>query len=150
MLGGAVPEQITDKAGLEILPLDDCMRLLATVPVGRIGLHADGELLVLPVNHVVDGQNVVFRTARGSKLSAAEKADLVAFEADDYDSRTRRGWSVVISGHAEGVYEDDQIQRLSGMGLEPWPSAIDRPWWIRIRPTSVSGRRIIPTSLTGV
>jgi uncharacterized protein len=145
-----VPEQIIDKAGLEILPLEECLRLLASVPVGRVGLHADGELVMLPVNHAVDGQDVVFRTARGSKLSAAEKADLVAFEADDYDPRTRRGWSVVISGYAESVYEDDQIQRLSRLDLEPWAAGIDRPWWIRIRPESVSGRRIVATALPGV
>jgi len=141
-----MPEEIIDKGGLEILPLEECLRLLASVPVGRVSLHVDGELVVLPVNHAVDGQDVVFRTARGSKLSAAEKADLVAFEADDYDARTRRGWSVVITGHAEGVYEDDQIQQLSRLGLEPWPAAIERPWWIRIRPTSVSGRRIAATT----
>jgi uncharacterized protein len=145
-----MPGQITDKGGLEILPLEDCLRLLASVPVGRVGLLADGDLLVLPVNHAVDGQDVVFRTARGSKLSAAEKLDLVAFEADAYDPGTRRGWSVVISGHAEGVYEDDEVRRLSRLGLEPWPAAIDRPYWIRIRPTSVSGRRIAAPGLRGV
>ncbi len=137
-----MPGQAIDHAGLEILPLEDCLRLLASVPVGRFGFHTDGELVMLPVNYAIDGQDVVFRTARGSKLSAAEQFDVVAFEADDYDPQTRRGWSVVISGHAEGVYEDAQIERLSCLGLEPWATAVDRPFWIRIRPTSVSGRRI--------
>ena len=64
-------EYPTDHAGLEILPFDECLRLLASVPVGRVGFFADGEIVVLPVNHVVDGHDVVFRTAYGSKLSAA-------------------------------------------------------------------------------
>jgi len=132
----------TDHAGLEILPLDDCLRLLASVPVGRVGFHADGEVVVLPVNHAVDGQDVVFRTVRGSKLSSAEEHGLVAFEADDYDPQARSGWSVVISGHAETVYEDAQIQRLARLGLHPWAAAVDRPFWIRIRPTSVTGRQL--------
>jgi nitroimidazol reductase NimA-like FMN-containing flavoprotein (pyridoxamine 5'-phosphate oxidase superfamily) len=130
-----------DHAGLEMLPFDACLRLLASVPVGRVGFYSDGELVVLPVNHVVDGQDVVFRTAAGSKLSAAEGRNLVAFEADDYDPRTRSGWSVLVNGRAEVVYEDTETQRLSRLGLHPWVTAVDRPFWIRIRPTSVTGRQ---------
>jgi uncharacterized protein len=140
-----MPGQLIDHAGLEILPLEECLRLLASVPVGRIGFKADGELMVLPVNHALDGQDVVFRTARGSKLAAAEEYSLVAFEADNYDPETQCGWSVVVSGHAEAVYEDAQIQRLSRLGLQPWAIGVDRPFWIRIRATSVSGRRIPAT-----
>ena len=82
-----------DHSGLEILPYDECLRLLGTVPVGRVSFFADGEIVVLPVNYVMDGNDPVFRTARGSKLSAAEGQDVVAFEADAYDERTRTGWS---------------------------------------------------------
>lgn len=123
------------------MPFDECLRLLASVPVGRIGFCADGEVVVLPVNHVIDGQAVIFRTARGAKLSAAESQNPVAFEADDYDPLARSGWSVLLNGHAEAVYEDTEIQRLRGLGLHPWVTAVDRPFWIRIRPTSVTGRR---------
>jgi uncharacterized protein len=135
-----------DHAGLEVLPLEDCLRLLASVPVGRVGFNADGEIVVLPVNHLLDGQDVVFRTARGSKLSAAEEQNLVVFEADDYTPQTQSGWSVVVNGRAETVYEDTEIQRLDRLGLHPWPTAVDRPFWIRIRPASVSGRQIPATT----
>ena len=131
----------TDHAGLEILPFDTCLRLLATVPVGRVSFFAEGEIVVLPVNHVVDGQDPVFVTARGSKLSAAEGQRLVAFEVDDFDARTKSGWSVLVNGHAEAVYEDAEIERLRHLGLQPWASGIDRPYWIRIRPASISGRQ---------
>jgi nitroimidazol reductase NimA-like FMN-containing flavoprotein (pyridoxamine 5'-phosphate oxidase superfamily) len=133
-----------DRGGLEILPFDACLRLLASVPVGRIGFYADGEVVMLPVNHMIDGQDVVFRAARGSKLSAAENQALVAFEADDYDPETRSGWSVLVNGRAEPVYDDQEIRRLSRAGLRPWPAAADRPHWIRIRPAAVSGRRVPP------
>ena len=86
-----MPRYSTDHAGLEILPFDRCLQLLATVPVGRVSFFADGEIVVLPVNHVMDGPNPVFRTACGSKLSAAEGQNLVAFEADEYDKRTQSG-----------------------------------------------------------
>ena len=60
---------LADHAGLEALPLEVCLRLLESVPVGRVSFCTDGEVVTLPVNHVVDGQNVVFRTDRESKLS---------------------------------------------------------------------------------
>jgi nitroimidazol reductase NimA-like FMN-containing flavoprotein (pyridoxamine 5'-phosphate oxidase superfamily) len=136
-----MPEQPTDHAGLEILPFEACLRLLASVPVGRVGFFADGELVVLPVNHVVDGHDPVFRTAQGSKLSAAEGQSLVAFEADEYDPQTQSGWSVLVTGRAEVVYDEAEVRRLSSMGLHPWAAAVARPFWIRIRATSVSGRQ---------
>jgi nucleotide-binding universal stress UspA family protein len=131
---------LADHAGLEALPLEVCLRLLESVPVGRVSVYTDGEVIILPVNHVVDGQDVVFRTDRGSKLSAADRQDQVAFEADDYDPRTRTGWSVLVKGRAEVVHEDAEIQRLGRLGLYPWVTAVDRPFWIRIHPTSVTGR----------
>lgn len=135
-----MPGHPTDHAGLEILPFDVCLRLLASVSVGRVGFFADGEMVILPVNHVVDGQDPVFCTARGSKLSAAEGRNLVTFEADEYDEQTRSGWSVVVTGRAEVIYDDAEVERLSRLGLHPWVTAVERPFWIRIRANAVSGR----------
>ncbi len=130
-----------DHAGLEILPFDRCLKLLASVPVGRVSFLADGEIVVLPVNHALDGQTPVFRTAHGSKLSAAGGQHLVAFEVDDYDERTRSGWSVLVTGRAETVYDDAEVRRLNRLDLHPWVTGADRPFWIRIRPTSITGRQ---------
>jgi nitroimidazol reductase NimA-like FMN-containing flavoprotein (pyridoxamine 5'-phosphate oxidase superfamily) len=141
-----MPSNPIDHAGLEPLPFDVCLELLASVPLGRVGFYADGEVVVLPVNHAVDGQDVVFCTARGSKLAAAEDQGLVAFEADDYDQQTRSGWSVVMTGQATVVYEDAEIRHLSGLGLHPWATSVEHPFWVRIRPTSVTGRRTAGTS----
>jgi uncharacterized protein len=140
----------TDHAGLAILPLQDCLRLLGSVPVGRLGFQADGELVVLPVNHVVDGPSVAFRTATGSKLSAAEGQSHVVFEADDYDAGRRVGWSVVVKGYAQAVYEDAEIDALDRLGLDSWADQADRPFWIRIRPESVSGRLITSHGSSGI
>lgn len=135
-------EHPTDRAGLEVLSFDECMQLLAAAQVGRVALVADGEIVVLPVNHVVDGQDPVFLTARGSKLSSAEQENIAAFEADHFDEATRTGWSVLVTGHAEAVYEEAEIERLSRRGLHSWGSAPGRLVWVRIRALSVSGRRI--------
>ena len=137
-----MPGHPTDHAGLEILPFDVCLQLLASVCVGRVGFFADGEVVILPVNHVIDGHDPVFCTSYGAKLSAAEGQDLVTFEADEYDEQTRSGWSVVVTGRAEVVYEEAVVERLSKLGLHPWVTAVQHPFWIRIRATSVSGRQI--------
>jgi uncharacterized protein len=131
-----------DHAGLEILPFAACLRLLASVPVGRVGFLADGEIVILPVNHLMDGSDVIFRTGSGSKLSSVDGKNLIGFEADHYDAMTHSGWSVVISGFTEVVESGAEIDRFERLGLQSWGGgAAGDPHWVRIRPTSVTGRR---------
>ena len=131
----------TDEAGLEILHLGDMFRLLATAAIGRVGFMADDEVAVLPVRFQVDGQDVVFRTHAGSKLANMEVGRYVCFEADSYDPATRTGWSVVARGLAEKESEA-VCARLDAPGMEAWGGAAPNPLWMRIRPTSITGRRI--------
>jgi nitroimidazol reductase NimA-like FMN-containing flavoprotein (pyridoxamine 5'-phosphate oxidase superfamily) len=140
---GTMRELATDRAGLEILHLGDCFGLLKSVPVGRVGFVSRGEVVILPVNFAVDGQDVVFATGAGSKLSCVEVGHYVGFEADAYDAATRVGWSVVVNGFAEVVDSSEEAARLDGIGMTSWggAAAVDRVW-VRIRPTTVSGRRI--------
>jgi hypothetical protein len=133
-------ELATDRAGLEILHLGDCNVLLQSVPVGRIGFMCGGEVVILPVNFLIDGQDVVFKTGTGSKLSGVEVGQFVGFEADSYDPATRDGWSVVVNGLAEIVDSDEEAARLDALGLAPWGGTAGM--WVRIRPSSISGRRI--------
>ena len=131
----------TDKAGLEILHLGDMFRLLATVPIGRVGFIADGEVAVLPVRFLVDGQDVVFRTHIGSKLAKIEVGHYACFEVDAYDAAARTGWSVVARGLVEQESEA-ACERLDAPGLESWGETAQDRLWLRIRPTSITGRRI--------
>jgi uncharacterized protein len=151
MSGGEMAVHPTDHTGLEILSFGDCLRLLDSVTVGRIGFFANGEIVILPVNYLMDGQDVIFRTGIGSKLRMVGSKNLVGFEADAYDARTRSGWSVVVSGFTEAVKSDEEIRRLNDLGLQSWARAAedvstwirmkDAPTWIRIRSTSITGRR---------
>lgn len=133
----------TDRAGLEILHLGDCFLLLNSVPVGRIGFAAGGEVVILPVNFLVDGQDVVFRTGAGSKLSAIEIGHYVGFEADSFDAAARTGWSVVVNGLAEIIDDDaEEEARLDALGLVSWGEGTAGRVWVRIRPSSITGRRV--------
>lgn len=131
----------TDHAGLEVLSLHDCFRLLRSVPLGRVGFFIDGEVVILPVNYLVDGQDVIFRTGDGSKLSSLPSGHLVGFEADDYSAARRSGWSVVINGFAEVVESDAEVERLEALGLDTWGTVGLERSWMRIRPESITGRQ---------
>ena len=52
---------------------------------------------------------------------------------------------MLVTGRAELVEAEADIQRLalslSRHGAYPWVTAVRHPFWIRIRPTSVSGRQ---------
>jgi nitroimidazol reductase NimA-like FMN-containing flavoprotein (pyridoxamine 5'-phosphate oxidase superfamily) len=140
----------TDHAGLETLPFDVCLGLLASVPIGRVGFHADGEVVVLPVNHVVDGQDVIFRTAYGSKAAAAGGQDRAAFEADHYNEQTRSGWSVVLTGRAEVIDAEADVRRLARRGLHPWVTAARMPrpkWTPPARPAPATRKLAAPAAI---
>ena len=60
--------------GLELLDETEAMRLLAHSEVGRVGITIGAMPAIFPVNYrLIDG-SIVFRTAPGSKLTAASRA----------------------------------------------------------------------------
>ena len=134
---------VDDRTGLEVLEREECLRLLAGEEVGRIGVVAGGHPLILPVNYVLDGDQVVFRTAPGTKLQAACRT-AVAFEVDRFDRARHAGWSVVVQGVAEEVtsFSDPAVlARLDRLHLVPWAEG-DKPNVVRIVPRVITGRRV--------
>lgn len=134
-----------DHAGLLVLTFDECLQLIAATPVGRVAFTAAGEVEVLPVNYVLDGVSVAFRSAVGSKLEAAMQHNTVTFQVDHYDDREGTGWSVLIKGQAEVVTDAHVLRRLELSNLRPYAVSVPRRRWILIHPNTVTGRRI-PTS----
>jgi nitroimidazol reductase NimA-like FMN-containing flavoprotein (pyridoxamine 5'-phosphate oxidase superfamily) len=130
-----------DRAGIEVLSFLQCEELLEAAVIGRIAMVVAGEPVILPVNYkYVDG-SVVFRTARGEKSDAAEKARPMSFEIDAWDASRHRGWSVLVKGTAHEIDSDDPVALAAG-DLRPWATAVDRDIWVRIVPNEISGRRI--------
>jgi nitroimidazol reductase NimA-like FMN-containing flavoprotein (pyridoxamine 5'-phosphate oxidase superfamily) len=83
----------------------------------------------------------VFRSARGSKLTALTLSAQASFEIDDFDAAGRSGWSVIVTGVAEEVTAPIEVDRLEQLGLSSLAPGPD-PHWIRIHTMVVSGRRI--------
>lgn len=129
--------------GLEILDDAESRALLASGDVGRIGISVGALPAIFPVNYrVVDGA-ILFRTAPGSKLSAAVANAVVAFEVDDFGVYDHSGWSVLVVGRAEVVTDPDVLAAADAAGLQPYVGG-SRPATVRITPTLISGRRLVP------
>jgi nitroimidazol reductase NimA-like FMN-containing flavoprotein (pyridoxamine 5'-phosphate oxidase superfamily) len=124
------------------LTRDECVELLRSDYLfGRIGYVVDGVAVILPVNFVVDGESVVFSTAKGSKLSWLSNHSRVAFEVDHGRPRDRSGWSVLVHGRAHEITDPAELEALRQGPLKSWavPSA---EHWVRISLDEVSGRRL--------
>ena len=131
-----------DRNGLEVLGPDECLRLLASEPVGRLAFVLDGGPTILPVTYVVSHGGVAFRTASGSKLDTALMGRPVAFEVDGFDRDRRTGWSVVLRGVAEFVDDPDRIDELDERDLHPWSAHAEDGAWVLVRADEISGRRL--------
>ncbi|HEX2027587.1 MAG TPA: pyridoxamine 5'-phosphate oxidase family protein [Nitriliruptorales bacterium] len=130
---------VVDRQGVELLDRDQCLRLLARGYTGRVGLVVDGEPRVLPVNYVMDGQRVVFRTGDGLKLDAARRGDVVTFEVDAVNEDWHAGWSVLAVGRAGEVTDPQEQARLQRLPLRPWAPG-RREHWVVVDLSDVSGR----------
>lgn len=124
-----------------VISPQECDSLLRANHLGRIGL-AEGDLpLILPVNYVLDGNEVVFRTGPGTLLAAAAAQAPIALEIDGIESRTQTGWSVLVRGYAQEITDPVQIARLEQLELVPWAPGV-RAHFVRVTSAETTGRRI--------
>ncbi|KUO17745.1 pyridoxamine 5'-phosphate oxidase family protein [Streptomyces dysideae] len=129
--------------GFRELERQECLRLLAKVPVGRIVHTRQALPAVLPVNFCLDADGaVLLRTAAASELVRAIDGAVVAFEADDVDADAHSGWSVVVTGPATVVTDPAEQERLARTGPRSWvPSP--QEVFVRIEPELVTGRELV-------
>ncbi|MBB4916988.1 pyridoxamine 5'-phosphate oxidase family protein [Streptosporangium saharense] len=130
-----------DSAGLDVLSRQECLDLISSATIGRIVFTDRALPAVQPVTFYLDGEDIVIRTGTGSKLAAATRHTVVAFEVDEFDVPTRTGWSVTAVGRAHAVSDPGQIDRLSRLPLTAWAPG-ERNHFIVVRAEQVSGRRI--------
>jgi uncharacterized protein len=140
---------VDSHTGVEVLERAECLRLLEADVIGRLAVIAGGAPQVFPVNYVLDGDTVVFRTASGTKLDIGSRAP-AAFEIDAFDRLARSGWSVVVTGRLEEATAHDAtlFDRVRHLPVEPW-AAGDKPHWVRLVPSRITGRRVDPVSPPG-
>jgi uncharacterized protein len=130
-----------DDSALKQLSREECLRLMASVPVGRIIYTRQALPAVELVNFALDNDDIIIRTDHGGMLAAATRGTVVAFEADSVDTDRHAGWSVTAIGHSHEVSHPDEIARLERTGLSSWAPG-ERDHFIRISPGILNGRRL--------
>lgn len=124
----------------EELDREECLRLLASAPVGRFVFTVGGLPAVQPVNFVLEGDRLLFRTREGSKLVAVRSGTVVAFEVDEIDRSTGSGWSVTIVGEAR-ILDDPEAAPYRDGGITSWAGGV-RDDIVSISTPMVTGRRL--------
>ena len=125
---------------VELVELDrkECLELLRSAPVGRFAVAPGGVApLVVPVNFLLDGETVVFRSEPGEKIDGFENRP-ASLEIDGVDVDERLGWSVLVRGMASVV---PCWAGPADVELHPWGG--DKPLWVRLVPAEITGRRLV-------
>jgi len=137
--------QASYRPELRELGPEECWDRLSTHGVGRIAVSAPEGPAIIPVNYLVLGEKegeekIAFRTMPGSLPSAAVGHE-VAFEVDHMDEALRKGWSVLVVGHARIATETEAVRLTERAPTEPWAGG-EREQWVLVRAERVTGRRI--------
>lgn len=127
-----------DNSPVTPLSDDESWARLATRPVGRLATSVAGQPDIFPVNFVVDGRDIIFRTERGSKLLELTINDSVAFEVDDWQEDLG-GWSVVCRGKAEQIQTMADLEHAESLPLQPWVRTV-KTVFVRIGVKEITGR----------
>lgn len=131
---------------LEELTPDECRAYIAAGGVGRFLFddRARGPVAV-PVNYLMDGGDVVFRTGSAEVVDEGTYHQKVSFDVDHLDDALSEGWSVLLSGAASVVTDAGELTNVRALGIEPWAGG-DRDTYVRLVPNQITGRRIRVTT----
>jgi uncharacterized protein len=132
-----------DRNGLEVLEREECLQLLGEATLGRVAVTSAALPTVLPVSFRLAGDRIVFRTGEGTKLAAATRNAVVAFEVDDFDPVTHTGWSVVVTGVARPVVVGIDREAPDLLAVPRWAPGADGHL-VEISIEMISGRRVLP------
>lgn len=133
--------EVAPGRGFEALNEEECFKLLHEGHFGRIAVTMGAIPAVFPVNYYAIDGAIYFFTAEGTKLAAATRETVVAFEIDHCDAVYHEGWSVLAVGVATEVQEPVMHELVRRLPLQAWaPGSRER--LVRIWPELLSGRRV--------
>ncbi|MCK2215689.1 pyridoxamine 5'-phosphate oxidase family protein [Actinomadura sp. ATCC 31491] len=117
------------------------LRLLGNVTFGRIVFISRALPGIQLVSHVMDGEDLLVGLPGDCEVvKLLTQLSPVVYEADVLDTATRHGWSIVLTGRAGLVEDDEEIARALRR-LRPWPGE-EISVVVRIHPELVTGTRI--------
>ncbi|MFZ6002866.1 MAG: pyridoxamine 5'-phosphate oxidase family protein [Actinomycetota bacterium] len=135
-------QQQAANTGIELIDRDECLVLLASDEIGRLAVIDGARPVIFPVNYVLHGEDIVFRTAPGTKVEQGPRSP-ACFEIDAFDRPHRAGWSVLVTGRLEELtpYDSAHFTQASVLPVHPW-AAGEKNHLMRLVAATITGRRI--------
>jgi len=132
---------LEDQRLLEVLDDAECRRLLGGGVIGRLAFTENALPAIQPVHYVLHGGRVLIPTGLGTKVAAASRGAVVAFEVDDFDVVARTGWNVTVVGASHVISDPAGVAELDALGARAW-APTDQPCYVAVEMAVVRGRRI--------
>jgi nitroimidazol reductase NimA-like FMN-containing flavoprotein (pyridoxamine 5'-phosphate oxidase superfamily) len=127
-------------SSLEALPESEALALLNSSDVVRVIFTDKALPSVRPVTAGLWGTTLYFRTTADGRLAAAADGSVLTVEADEVDSHTRTGWSVIATGIASLVHDPQELAVIRTL-VEPWAPG-RHSVAVRVPLRVITGRRI--------
>jgi transcriptional regulator with XRE-family HTH domain len=127
---------------LATLSEDECRAHIAGGGVGRLLFVEPGRgPVATPVNYVMDGDDLVFRTGPQTTVAAAVGQQQVSFDVDHLDDTLAEGWSVLLTGTARIITGAAELEHAAALDIQSWAGG-ERDVYIRLSTSQITGRRI--------
>ncbi len=112
---------------MEQITKEEAKLILTNAPVAHLGVVIDDAPYVTPMSFVFDGDRILFRTMAGRKLEAMRANPSVCVEVARYDETTGDWVSVIITGQAKEVDDEELGAKAVDMLLEKYRSVLGSP-----------------------
>ena len=130
-----------DAAEFTRLDRGESLRLLPSVPVGRLIFTINALPAVRPMNFTVVDGLIALRTGAGTTVARHVDGAIVVFQVDELNAATSSGWSVTVTGRAALVTDPHAAARYRAVPLIPWAPGT-RDQFITITTELAEGIRI--------
>lgn len=147
-MGGGLPPipndvleaRSADGHGAEECTREQSLDLLRQRAIGRL-IHTDDAMpAVTPSCFTLDGLGEVVIALPASWRADVMDGEVVGFQADSFDERTLRGWTVLIVGRSHLVTDPVTVAELRHRGPRRWGHQPTRGY-VTIHPELVTGQR---------
>jgi nitroimidazol reductase NimA-like FMN-containing flavoprotein (pyridoxamine 5'-phosphate oxidase superfamily) len=134
---------VTSTPALNELSKSECLDILRSAPIARVGLSIDALPAIFPVFITLIDDAIVFPTLAGTSLASGSMGSILALQVDTFDPVDEVGYSVLVRGFADELTDEGRAARARER-LHPTWATDPRSQLIEITPTLLSGRRFGP------